>query len=87
MISIWNLFVENVFGGFWLSVAGLVLIFFLILAMGGVSIFDILTFLLFFLLAMALGYGYAIVTVPIVILIVAWAIFQYMRFQERGGYG
>ena len=87
MISIWNLLVEQVFGGFWLSVAGLALIFFLILAMGSVSIFDILTFLLFFLLAMALGYGYAIVTVPIVILITAWSVFQYMRFQERGGYG
>lgn len=87
MISIWNLFVEQVFGGFWLSVFGLSLIFFLIMAMGSVSIFDIVTFLLFFLLAMALGYGYAIITVPIVILVVAWSIFQWVRFQERGGYG
>jgi hypothetical protein len=87
MLSIWDLLVEQVFGGFWLSVVGLTFIFFIVLTIGTVSIFDILVFLLFFLLAMALGYGYAIVTIPIVILVVAWAIFQYMRFQERGGYG
>lgn len=87
MISLWNFLVEQIFGGFWLAVLGLSIMFVIILVMGSVSALDILGFLLFFILAMALGYGYANITVPIVIFLVARAIFQYMRWLERGGQG
>jgi len=87
MISLWNFLVEQIFGGYWLAIAGITLIFFIIMVLGSVSIIDILGFLLIFLLAMALGYGYAIVTVPIVAFVVYWAISQYLRMLERGGGG
>ena len=87
MMDLWTLLVENVFGGFWLAIVGLTIIFTIILALGTVSAFGIIIFCTFFWLAMAIGYGYPLITVFIGIIISAWAIYQWVSWMERGGIG
>ena len=87
MIDLWMLLVENIAGGFWLAVMLVTFIFFIVLAIFGCSIFDNLTFNMMFLMAMAIGYGYAIITVPLSIFILGWFTFQFISWIERGGSG
>ena len=65
MMDLWTLFVENVFGGFWMSVFGLCALIFMILALGRLSGWSIISFIIVFFLAMAIGYGYPLVLVLI----------------------
>lgn len=83
VMDLYTLFIENVFGGFWLAVIGLAAVFFLMLAMGGVSAYSIGIFVMVFALAMAIGYGNSIITVPIVIFILSWSILQIKRHYEE----
>jgi len=83
MMDLYTLFIDNVFGSFWMAVVALVLINGLILVMGGVSGYSVGLFLGIFLLAMALGYGYNILTVPILIIVIVWSIFQMTKFIEE----
>jgi hypothetical protein len=85
IMNLWDLFVGTVFGGFWLSVLGLAVILLIILAMGGISGFSILTFLLFFLACMAFGYGYPIFEILIFGIALYYAVSQYMGWAERSG--
>lgn len=87
MMDLWTLFVENIFGGFWISVMGLAVTMFIIMALGGVSILSIMLFLMTFFMAMAMGYGYAIITVSLSILVLGWVTFQVISWIERGGQG
>jgi hypothetical protein len=60
----WSLFVNYVFGSFWMAVVGLCLLFFIILGpLGRVSIYTTVWYVIFFLAAMSLGYGYLPITV------------------------
>jgi len=85
MMDLWTLFVENIFGGFWLSLIGLAGVFLLILMMGGVSFLTILIYLSFFALSMSIGYGHPLVTIPIVIFIFSWFTFEVIGWLSRGG--
>lgn len=65
-LDYFTLFVQYVFGGFWMAIAGLSLLFFIIMGvLGRISIYSTIWYIIFFLVAMTLGYGY----VPITILI------------------
>lgn len=61
MLNLWDVFVEQLFGSFWVAIAFISLIFFIILMLGGISYYTVLIFMLYFLLAMGIGYGYPIV--------------------------
>ena len=76
MPDLWTVMVEMIFGGFWLSIVGLCLLFSVILMLGGLSSFSIMTFCLSFVLVMVMGYGYPIITIPLVTLIIGWSMFQ-----------
>jgi len=76
MMDLYTVFVENVFGGFWLSVLGLACIMGFILLMGGISPFSIMTFLIIFFFAMSAGYGMEIVSIPFIVAVVIWGLFQ-----------
>lgn len=80
MPNLWDVFVVSIFGGFWLSVVGLVVIFGLILMMGGVSPFSIMIFCLLFVMSMSMGYGMALFTIFIWVTIVFWSIYQIVKF-------
>jgi len=81
--DLFELFVENVFGTLWMAIASLAFVQFLILALGGVSSYSMMLFVGIFLLAMTLGSGYLIVSVPIILGIVAWTVFQIKRYWEE----
>ena len=85
MIDLWTLLVENIFGGFWLSVFGMIIIMALILAFGGVSVVSMVFFLLIFFVAMAMGYGYPIIIVPIFMLAMYYMVSQWIGYLERSG--
>jgi len=70
MMDFWSLFVENTFGGFYVSILALAAIFLVILMMGGVSIYTALWFCGIFLFVMCLGNGAWIIVLPISILII-----------------
>jgi hypothetical protein len=57
------LLVENVAGGFWISIFLLVAILFIILILGGVSIWTAIQYNEIFVLAMAIGWGVGIITI------------------------
>jgi len=58
----WDIFVENIFGAFWPAVIAIAFFFFIILMLGGISLYSVIIFELYFLYAMSLGYGYALIS-------------------------
>jgi len=68
MMSLWTLFVVEVFGSFWAAVAGLSIIMYIILVLGGTSQDTCLTYIYIFVFIMALGYGQPIIIILMVIL-------------------
>ena len=82
-LDLWSLLVENIFGTFWVAVSSLAFLQFIILSIGGVSSYSSMMLVGIFLLAMALGYGNLIISVPIIIGIVAWTTFQIKRYWEE----
>ena len=84
MMDLWTLFVENIFGGFWLSVGGLLVVMAIILMMGGVSFLTVIIFGMFFILSMAIGYGHPIIIIPIVIGIFTAFVLEIIGFLESG---
>ena len=70
MMDFWALFVTYTFGGFYIAILSLAMIFLLILMMGGVSIYTALWFCGIFLFVMCLGNGSWIIVLPISIIII-----------------
>jgi hypothetical protein len=81
--DLWQILVEYTFGGFWLSVIGLVVVFGVILMIGGLSGFSTMIFILAFILAMTMGYGYPLITVPLWTFLVGWSIFQVYKLISQ----
>jgi len=84
-MDLWTLLVENTFGGFWMSIVGLIAIMGIILMMGGLSLVTIGVFCMFFILSITIGYGHPLITIPIVIVILCYFVFEIIGFIERGG--
>ena len=83
-MDLWTLFVEHVFGGFWISVVGLMAMMYIILLVGGTSQKTTLSYLSIFLLAMALGYGFSAVQIILTIGIIYWNIIALPRMINSG---
>jgi len=85
MMNLWDLFVEQIFGSFWPAVLFLAIIFFIILMLGGISFYTVIIFEAYFILAMAIGYGYPIVVFPLLagsVIYATWQIFK-LFFENR----
>lgn len=80
LISVYDLLVNEVAGGFWLAVLMMVVVMFLILAMGRVSAWTNLTYNGIFVFVMALGYGYRLVSILLWALIMIWAWSEILKF-------
>lgn len=79
--DLFGVFVEAVFGGFWLSVIGLAAIMFILLApIGGLSQWTAMTYCMFFVFAMAIGYTHPLIVIPFWTAIVGWSVFQMFKF-------
>jgi hypothetical protein len=78
--DLYQVFVEQVFGGFWTSVLGLVGIMFIIMGLiGGLSPLTTMTYCGIFVLAMAIGYGQALIIIPMWAMILFWSMTQILR--------
>ena len=85
-LDFWNLFVVQVFNGFWPAVLGLAGLYFFIMIMGRVSMYSALWFMLIYFMCMAMGYGYGLVTIPLTLFIIARFMFD-MILLARGKQG
>lgn len=85
MMNLWDLFVEQIFGAFWPAVAFLAIIFFIILMLGGISFYTVIIFEAYFIMAMALGYGYPLLVFPVLAGSIIYAIWQVFKliFENR----
>jgi uncharacterized membrane protein len=82
-LDFWNLFVVNVFGGFFPAVIGLMFVMFLVFMLGRVSMYSVLSFMALFVMCMAMGYGYGLVTLGITVAIMVR--FAYDMLWVLGG--
>lgn len=85
MFSLWDLFVNQIAGGFLIAVLLIMMIFAIILAIGGVSLFSTLLFSGVFAFAMSLGYGQTGLTTINAIIILSYFTFELHQLIERGG--
>jgi len=85
MLNLWDLFVEQIFGSFWPAVLFIAIIFFIILILGGISFYTVIIFELYFIMAMAIGYGYPILVFPVLLFSIIYAIWQVFKliFENR----
>lgn len=86
VFDLWTVFVVQVFGGFWLSILGLMVVIGLILMFGGVSYFTLFVYELVFLISMTIGFGYNMITIPLFALIVFWSVTQVARLINSSNY-
>lgn len=78
--DLYQVFVENVFGGFWLSVFALAGIMWIMMAIiGGISMWTSMTYNLVFVYAMALGYTNMLFLLPLWTFIIFWSLSQILR--------
>jgi len=69
MIDLWTLIVVDLFQSFWMAVFAIAGLFWIIFVIGRVSQVTSLNFLTIFILAMALGYGFSLISIGITIII------------------
>ena len=80
MLNLWDLFVEYIFGSYWIAILFIAMIFFVILMLGSVSFYTVIIFMIYFFLAMALGYGYPLITVAIAVFGTMYLIYQFFKW-------
>ncbi len=68
MMSLWTLFVVEIFGSFWSAAIGLAIIMYIILVLGGTSQESCLTYIYIFILIMAVGYGFILIAILMTII-------------------
>lgn len=82
MIDLWQLLVVDLFQGFWAAVIGLTLLFYIIMVIGKVSQVTTLNFLSIFLLSMALGYGYSLISILLTIIILTLHLYAIPKLTD-----
>jgi hypothetical protein len=85
-LDLWTLFVNYVFGGFWLAVIGLALLMFVVMGiLGKISIYSCTWYMVMFVLAMGLGYGYVTLNIIITLVLVVAFLFSGKNYLDRTG--
>jgi len=83
--DLYTIFVEAIFGGFWLSVFGLALLMYFMMAIiGQVSQFTNVVYCSIFVYAMAIGYTQPLIIIFIWIVLLGTGIFQIFRSLNSG---
>lgn len=82
-LDLWTLFVDNVFGSFFLAVIGLLLVMFVVMGvLGRISIYSVTWFLLMFALAMTLGYGLTTINILITLALIIALFFSWKSYID-----
>ncbi len=79
--NLWDVFVEYTFGNFWIAIIVIAILFSLMLQMGGISQMTTVVFLGSFFVSMAIGYGWALVSVVIFVsaaTLTVWELFKWV---------
>ena len=80
-LDLWTLFVSGEFGGFWMTVVGLMLVMFIIMGvLGRISIYSVTWYCVMFLLAMTLGYGFVTLNIFITLALLVAFYFSWVRY-------
>lgn len=82
MMNLWDVFVEQVFGSFWMAVIALSLIILIILWMGNISAWTSMAYVTMFIFALAIGYGPALITIILFIGLLSWAVFEILQYYN-----
>lgn len=82
-LDLWTLFVQYVFGNFWFAVIGISLLIFAIFMLGRMSIFSTQWYVIMFILAMALGYGYVTINIVITISLIVALFYSWQRYMDN----
>lgn len=80
MPSLWDVFVEQIFGSFWVAVLFIAMFFMIIFMIGKVNFYTSLVFIMEFFLAMALGYGNALVAFAIIMFGAVGLLYQFWKY-------
>lgn len=83
MMNLWDVFVEQLFGSFWMAVAFISIFFFIILMLGGISYFTVIIFMMYFLLAMTIGYGYPLIPAGLATFGTVYVLFQGFKWLDN----
>ena len=82
-LDLWTLFVQYVFGGFWIAVIGLTLVMFVIMGiLGRISIYTVTWYLIMFILAMSLGFGYVTLNILITLAMIIAFFFSWKSYID-----
>jgi len=82
-LDLFSLFVQYTFGGFWMAVLGLALLIFIIMGvLGRMSIYSVTWYVVMFILAMTLGYGYVTLNVFITLALIVAFIFSWKSYID-----
>jgi len=84
-LDLYTLFVEMIFGSFWFAVIGLVLVIFIIMLMGRMSIYTTMWYILMFIVAMTLGSGYVIINIMITLFLLVSVMWAWKGWVDRAG--
>ena len=85
-LDLWNLFVVNVFGGFWMAVFGIAALMFIMMGfLGRMSIYSVMMYCLLFLYVMFLGSGYVVFNMLLSIILMVSLAFSISGYLSRGG--
>jgi len=83
VLDLWNLFVVNIFGSFFVAVIALGLLMFVIMGvLGRMSIYSVTWYIVMFWLAMSLGYGYITLNILISLAILVAFYFSWKSYID-----
>lgn len=84
VVDLYALFVEQVFGGFWISTVALAGLIMIIFMLGGVSMWTGLIYDGVFLLCMGIGWGTSIISIFISVAVLFYFFMEVKGFIDRG---
>lgn len=80
-INLWTLLVDNLVGGFFLTVLLLAILLFLIMGVfGRMSRMSVIYYIMLFMMVMGYSYGYRIISIFITLAIFIWVYLQYKGY-------
>ncbi len=85
-LDLYTIFINYIFGGFWMAILGLTLLIFIIMGvLGRMSIYTVTWYCAMFILSLTIGYGYITLNIFITIILIIALIFSIKGFLDRGG--
>jgi hypothetical protein len=83
ILDLYSLFVNYVFGGFWMSVIGIALVLFIIMGvLGRISIYTTTLYVIMFVYVMALGSGTQIIQVGLTLILLTSVFISFKKYLD-----